>query len=499
MVQKVTNPNLFEKKIVYNFFQFMWMKDQRPEVIFTIGIFIIHWLIYSWAYPNPLTLPDSESYVISSYGLESNLFRPIGYSWFLKMVHFASTSVSFLLFLQSLFTGLATLFVLQTIKYHYPPTKQILLILLALVLCFSQSVHMMNMWILSDSIFYTLALIYVGTGIWLIKSKGSIFWAIFHAFVIALLIFTRHAGLFFAVGSIVGLLFSLKKQRLIAISLCTISVFIVYTATIQKHKRAFGEKQYSGFSGWNLLNSSMSIYQTEDRTKETFSEPELQAVHQALIEGIQQDKINQNAILNGLLLWQPKNNLRSGLDTLERFYPDKSFAQMYFIGGKWFGKYAQQLIIKHPDTYIQNFVLPNLGQFFCTDTMHRIINPALINGNIIRTFNDYFKQNYVELKVKNDFYKTLFAPIVSVSLSIWFSILLGVSIYSISLFRGSKTRITISPIAAWLIAVILIYVGVSAVASFVEYRYIYFIPILIAIACYFIIRHTQLAIIQTED
>lgn len=472
------------------FWTFVFAREQRGELISTLVIMLGVYFLFRFFYPDPMTLPDSFGYVFSSVELVPNLFRPIGYAWFLKFMRGASSNLEFTMFSVALLTAIFTVLFMMTVKYLYKPKNDKWLIGLALVMTLSPSIYMMERWLLSDALFYALLLAWIVVMIWHVSKQEAILYPVAAGLIIILLTYTRHAGLFFAIAGSLASIW-VARRRSVALVIChAAAVLLVVLLTQSGHRKAFGVSAYSGFSGFNLANSASSILPYIDRNALAFKDADAEIASRALSK-LDNKEFSEFNIMNGVLLWRPAQGFNVVTDTFKALYPSMSQPQVYFKAGAALSKYGRQLITSYPGRYFSHFIIPNLVQTLHQDTMHRIVNPELVTDRKIQIVNTIYGRTDTAYRYRADIYAGI-APVVSWSVPFWWLALVASIIYWLRSRKRLKS-VKLSPAGTMIILVVKMYIAASIVVSFVEYRYLYFVPIMLAMGCYFMLREVDIA------
>jgi len=155
------------------FFIFLKEKQQKRELLLFVVVYVALFILIRFAYPYPDTFPDTGNYVLCAENMEIGGYRPIGYSWFLNFFHKISSSVHFVFVAQFLFNVIATLFLLFTIKFFFHPAKNYIYLIAAFLVILCPTALYLTNYLMSDSVFTSLTLIWTATAIWLMHRKNA--------------------------------------------------------------------------------------------------------------------------------------------------------------------------------------------------------------------------------------------------------------------------------------------------------------------------------------
>ncbi len=199
------------------FLNFMLDKKNKYQVLIFLAAYVILYIILVNLYPYPAGISDSGSYVRAASTNMQDTYRPFGYSRFLIWVHALSHSIHFLVFVQFFINALCTLFLLFTIKYLFPARRKLTFYLFALLAIFSPLTLYLSNSVLSDSLFTSLTMLWIATGIWMVccnKYRGKIISFIIHGLLLYFLITVRFTGLVYVAVSLLFVFLSFDRKKI---------------------------------------------------------------------------------------------------------------------------------------------------------------------------------------------------------------------------------------------------------------------------------------------
>jgi hypothetical protein len=268
---------------VPGFLNFLMAKEQRIDWAIIAGLFIAILIFLKIYYPYPQTETDSGNYILSAATGKINGYRPYGYSGFMAFFHGFSPDVKFLVTWQWLFTFFSVGFFLFTIKFIFRSLPRSAFYILCLICILNPSTIFMNSYIMSDSLFVSLTLLFLTTFIWILYS-GS--WVAMGANLIILwwCMDTRYIGLFYPVFSAAAMAWALwKRFKWIGLASAILPLLMLYlyrTSAIDKMKEEFGVETFSSFGGWQKANNGVAVLPYVKVDPNEITDPQIRAIHQ---------------------------------------------------------------------------------------------------------------------------------------------------------------------------------------------------------------------------
>ena len=303
-----------------SFLTFLLDREQQLDWAIIGGLFIAILIFLKIYYPYPQTETDSGNYILSAATGKINGYRPYGYSGFMSFFHGFSADVKFVLTWQWLITFFSVSFFLFTIKFIFSDLPKVAFYVLCLICILNPSVIFMDAYMMSDSLFVSLTLLFLTTCIWIIYS-GSWVAMISNLLLLWWCMDTRYIGLFYPVFTIaalfyqfwkkyhvlvltrfglIGILFFLYKQRdiisnkplslafllrfrlhaFVAISLPIFMLYVYRISTAQMMEEEFGVKTFSAFGGWQKANNGVAVLPYVKVDPNEITDPQVKAIHQ---------------------------------------------------------------------------------------------------------------------------------------------------------------------------------------------------------------------------
>lgn len=361
MEKSLSKKSFFSSKN-FPFFNYLLNREQKLALLLAIGLYVIIYIIIKATYGIPVVHPDTGSYVLSAQTNTFNGYRPIGYSWFISYFHSINSAFEAIFVWQFFLNALANLALIFTIKYFFKP-KNWLFYTFAALLIFSPSVLYCTNYVMSDSIFNTLTIVYITSSLWLIHKPQTIN-VLLHLIVLFLVINVRYTALFYPIISSIILIVQARKKYLYAI-IALLPIFLlikIYSDIRAQTRELYGFHEFSGFSGWALANNVVSIIPYIDLQPEQFRDPELKFIHQ-VITSYPDTIYTPEQVRTTQFMW---SQTYPGKRILAQFIRTKSFKyqKAWIYSGIKFKEYGKILIKEYPWLYTKHFLFPNFKQLF---------------------------------------------------------------------------------------------------------------------------------------
>jgi hypothetical protein len=451
------------------FWSFLREKPQQKDLMILGGIYVLLNVLIFFCYPYPMCTDDTTNYIhcaqLDLYGG----YRPMGYSWFLQFFHAFSNSFSFIGFAQFWFNALATAFFLLNIKFFFPPKNKLLFYGFVLAVILSPVTLYLTNWVMSDSIFVSLTLLWLTSGLWLLH-KFNWLTAAFHLIVMVLAIQVRFVGLFYPVLTALAMLyvyrFQLKALAVIAGALFL--TFMIHHSVKKTTRELFLVDTFSGFSGWAQANNAVAIIPHIDLKPEELKDPEMQMAHHFVTQA-PDTFYNDTYILRTWFIWKKDFAGKQILNyNMQQRFPG-NYLSAWIYTGTMLNKYATYLMTHYPVQFFKHFVLLNFKQLFYPEITLHMYRVFPVN----ETIKNYYDTGTLEkFEARFDLVGEYIYPVSRVScLALWL-IMLGVAIYGIINLRKMDLTKKQKTLAMYLGAYALLYIGFSVIAHPIHLRYL---------------------------
>lgn len=350
-----------------DFWSRLGQKPMLAELLSTASLIAAVGIAFHLLYPMPFTFPDSGAYVLSAKEGVFNFYRPMGYSGYMGFVHLFGQSTTVLFAFSYTLHGLALLFLLMSARYlldipgrWYWPLA--LFSVLAPRLIFSTN------FIMSDSLFASLTMLFVATALWVVFSRSKLL-LVAHLLCFIALYKVRYSGMFYVPVSMAAVWLSFKGAPLPkrTLALVPLLVFLImFTLAKKEYREQTGVDTFSGFSGWQLINNA-AVLLPEAKTIPAYEfEPQLRGFH-SFIASCPDTLFRREYAMSTHNMWGNDMPYKQYMFYNNRLngYP---YANGWVVAGKLYGEYAAQMIKRYPGKYFTRFIIPSfVSNFKCWD------------------------------------------------------------------------------------------------------------------------------------
>jgi hypothetical protein len=350
-------------------------KQRRSLLLLGIGLSIAQFTLFKLLYPFPDFFSDSYSYIFAAAAhLDINIW-PIGYSKFLAAFHTLSYSDTALVACQYFLIQFASLYFYFSILYFYHPTKITEKVLFLFLFLNPLNLYIGNT-INSDALFIALSLLWITELIW-IFNRSSVYRMVSHGILLSACFTVRNNAYYYPLVSAITILTLHKPFRLkiigLSLPLIAIALFVIHTENASV--RLTGTRQFSLFTGWQLANNSLYIYDQVKIDSNSFSTPEARELNG--LAGLYFNHVRSEAYRKNLENYVGNFFIRQPEAPLKYYYFLK-FRPTDKLGNikNWarasmvFESFGKPIILRHPLGYIRYFVWPNLFNYLIPPLSH---------------------------------------------------------------------------------------------------------------------------------
>jgi len=342
-----------------------------------LGISLACFIVFKMGYPYPDFFSDSYSYLFAAEAdLNANIW-PIGYSKFLSLVHVFSASGTVLVAIQYFLLQGAALHFFFTVARYYPFGRWPKLIFWLFIVVNPLSLYLCNT-VNSDALFAALTLVWLSVLIPLAHRPG--WWlAILHALLLFLCFTVRNNAYYYPIVAVLP--FWLCRRSLwfklsgIVMPLVLLAVFIQWTRN--ETFKITGTRQYSLFTGWQLANNALYIYDRISVDSSLFVTPEAREVNRLMIGYLGR----QNLPVYRQRVEESVGNyfIRAADAPLKQYFGlhyNKKDGTPFPLISNWarssvaFEPFGKPILWHYPLAYGRYFVGPNLWRYFLPPLSH---------------------------------------------------------------------------------------------------------------------------------
>ncbi len=388
--------NLDKKASPQGFSTFIFQKQQLIEIlVFVITSILVFIATYSY-YPLPITSPDSVNYLYCAETGQFGGYRPYGYSAFIRFVGYFSKTTTGLFLAQFMLHTISALFFNLMVKFCFSLKSNFQYYLFATCALFSFSILHLTNFILSDSVFISLTLLWITSGIWILKTQ-SIGIYLLNLLLLLFIIQIRYSGLFYPIISMLLFAYTFKKNTIlrfiITLTPAIVGFFIYYKGNSDM-KKLVGIKIFSSFSGWQIANNALHIIPYVKPSEKLFEKnAKSSRIHQFVMA--MPDSVYLKSGLTSNYMWGQEYPLKQYLfKTIEESkYP---YLKAWILASVDFQQYGQTLIKTYPKAFFTHYIVPNAKEALVPSNAE-----VLENTTCITSSNTWFKQDVTTYQESN--------------------------------------------------------------------------------------------------
>lgn len=446
-----------------HFWTFIKKREQRQELYILGCILLFMGIALKWAYPYPFNMSDSGAYLLGAAIDYFNVYRPQGYSHYLRFLHGINSHIAFVFWATYALTGISTLLLLFSAKYLLNLQKWIFRTICLLSIA-SPSMLFSSNFLMSDGLFNLLTMLWLTTGMWLIKSRKR--WLLVaHLTCFMCLYQVRFSGMFYLPISILILALSSnmwqnKMIRVAIVCLPLVCFSVLYGYNKRLYHKHTGVKVTSGFSGWQLLNNAAVLFpEAKSIPISAFKDANIKTLH-TFMQNVPDSIFKQKHTMETGYMWNTKLPMKQFLSyyitkTKHNYEPSWAFI------GSLYGKYATELIKQEPWKYFKKFVIPS----FLSTFKFQEITEEQIPFRLDKYAAPYYKLDLQEYIHKHRFFECLNPMRKIFNAVYWTALMIAMIYYFSTKFRKRYFNDTKWQVHFLTIAFIIIYIGVSVLAS----------------------------------
>lgn len=372
MNKLVSNTNTIQPEYCHS----VWiLSDNRRRLILALILSVTTFIIFKLFYPYSDFFSDSYSYIFAaSSHLKVNIW-PIGYSAFLSLAHYITHSDTFLVGIQYFSIQLATLHLYFTILYFLKPNKITQNVLFYFFFINPLTLYISNT-INSDALFAFLSIMWI-TSLIFIVFKPSKYQVIIHAILLSLCFTVRNNAYYYPLVSAICFLLSPQpySRKIVGILMPFLFLipFILFTRSASY--KMTGTRQYSLFTGWQLANNALYIYDQIKVDSTILLTPEAREVNTIASQFF--SRVNPDSYRSYLQSYVGNFFIRQPEAPLKQYfslhYHPRNEVELVASWGKaseTFQQFGEPILLHHPVAYLKYFIYPNLWNYLIPPLSH---------------------------------------------------------------------------------------------------------------------------------
>jgi hypothetical protein len=332
-----------------------------------LALAIIQFVVFKLCFPFPDFISDSYNYIWGAHlHLDVNIW-PIGYSKFLSLFHWFTTSAFALVFFQYDMYIFSVAYLYFTLTYFFPVGK-VIRIVLTILLFFNPLLLFLANYVSSDTLFASMSTIWLTQLIWIIRrSRLS---QIFLQAGLLLIMFTfRYNAMVYPILAAVA--FTLSSQRLwrkvagIISGPVLILWFIIWSS--QAAKVMTGAPQFPPIlGGWQWANNALYMrgYIHEDSTVFPSSQTaEVDLLARQFFNRPDHPLNDLAGAMGNFFIIRTDAPLKQYVRSHFRITSYDGYVTSWGKAAVVFGQYGKFLIKRHPGAYARYYLWVNAGNY----------------------------------------------------------------------------------------------------------------------------------------
>ncbi|HVV02759.1 MAG TPA: hypothetical protein VHC96_00990 [Puia sp.] len=326
---------------------------------------LVLFFIFKQLYPFASFFQDSYTYLDVAANRDAISYRPVGYSWFLILVHFISSSDTLLVFIQYFILQLAGWYIYLSVELLYSPRRVVGGILFIFLLFNPLSLYLANA-VSSDALFTGLSLVWLTELLWLMHSpsRGRL---VRQVVLLVIIFYIRYNALCYPVIAVAAFLFTRKGIGFKIVGIASSVLTLVLGAMIvgQLTKEETGVRVFSAFSGWQMANNALYVYPYIRMERDRLPSPEcreLDSLVAAYFDASGPSRRGHQPV-DTWYMWNPGSPLKGYMFLRQRRDHIAYFTAWNRVGPV-FSQYGFYLLRHHPLVFSREYVWPSARLFF---------------------------------------------------------------------------------------------------------------------------------------
>jgi hypothetical protein len=326
---------------------------------------LAQFFLFKQFYPFPSFFQDSYTYIQGATSQDLISYRPVGYSWFLILIHVITSSATALVLVQYSILQLAGLYLYRSIVLLYSPRRVVKNILFIFLFFDPLTLYLANA-VSSDALFTALTLVWLTGLLWLMHQPT---WGhlLRQTILLVVIFYIRYNALCYPVIAAAAFLFTRKTTGFKIAGILSSVLTLVFCALLvgQLTKEQTGVRVFSAFSGWQMANNALYVYPFVKVDRADLPSPEcreLDSVVAAYFESSGPSHRGHQPV-ETWYMWNPGGPLKQYM-TLRRNREHTTYFTAWNSVGPLFSQYGFYLLRHHPLIFCREYVWPSAQMFF---------------------------------------------------------------------------------------------------------------------------------------
>ncbi|HEV9036452.1 MAG TPA: hypothetical protein VGQ51_07530 [Puia sp.] len=325
------------------------------------------WILFKCCYPYADYFTDSYSYIGAAAAHDAIGYRPIGYSIFLRAVHWIWASDTFLVTLQYVLVQTASLGLILWLRRWCSLSERTLRVLFAFLILNPLIPYTCN-YVSSDALFIALSLVWLIVLLELLR-RPSWRWLIVQIILLFVIFHLRYLAMYYPAVSALTVLLAKKAKPVLklagvagSIGVIAFSISLVRQTTF----RETGAPVFSAFSGWQIASNAMNMYPYIHTDTTGLPSPEclrLEEDVRAYFDKMGPSLRDRGPSATTEYMWVGNSPLHVYLAEYRRHTATDYFTAWNRVAPV-FTQYGYFLIRRHPWAYVRYYMWPSAVGFF---------------------------------------------------------------------------------------------------------------------------------------
>lgn len=337
--------------------------DRRNRLLLAIAFTTaaIKMVVFKHFFPYLDFTSDTGSYMQTALqNLDHNIW-PIGYSKFLWLFHQVSHSETALAVLQLTLLETSAFFFYFSIVYIFHPDSYFRYGFYAFLLINPLFPFLSNYFI-SDAVFLSLGLTWITLLLWMLHKPTTLI-LVLHGLVLGLAFTIRYNAMFYPFVALIPILLSRYKvwQKILAILLPMVLIASFVLFIRQRSYEHAGVREFSVFSGWQMMNNSMYMLQYR-KLDSTDVPPKFAAMHKLVYhycDNLRRSDKKKHVWDGSVFMWDNAGPQKSMLRDYWVTNKDKDAYTAWAALAPLFRSYGEYTIQKYPMDFARYYLLEN--------------------------------------------------------------------------------------------------------------------------------------------
>ena len=341
----------------------------REYLFYAIVLCTIQFVVFKLCYPFPDFFNDSFWYIwAASHNVDISIW-PIGYSKFLAAFHILTNSDTALVVFQYCLMQLATLHFYFTLLYFFKTNKWVRNILFLFLFINPLTSYLCNT-VASDALFGALSLLWLTELIWILR-KPRLHQFITQGVLLFFCFTIRNTAYYYPIVATLAFILSnqpvWRKLAGIAFPILLLIPFISHTKNAAY--QLTGTRQFSLFTGWQLANNALYIYDRITVDSMQLPTAESRELNRIAIKFFQQPdfiktKEYVDSFPGNFYIVVATSPLKQYFFSYQQSQKKRDMVKDVAKMSALFEPFGRSIIVHHPLAYIQYFALPNTRFYF---------------------------------------------------------------------------------------------------------------------------------------